>query len=75
LRENAGFGPGVDELVSVLELLTEVVCWSTDDDVGGGGGGSMAGELAGTEFETGSGNEGIGSSEEDVSMVMCLVVG
>lgn len=63
------------ELVSAAEVvLVEVACWSTDD-VGGGGGGSMAGELAGTVFETGSGNEGMGSSEEDVSIVMCLVEG
>lgn len=40
----------------------------------GGGGGSMT-EVAGDGFETGSGREGIGSSADDVSMVICLVAG
>lgn len=43
-------------------------------DVGGGGGGSMIG-APGECFETGSGRDGIGSSDDEVSMVMCFVVG
>jgi len=40
----------------------------------GGGGGSMT-EGAGDGFDRGSGRDGIGSSEEDVSIVMFLVTG
>jgi hypothetical protein len=40
----------------------------------GGGGGSMT-EGAGDGFERGSGRDGIGSSEDDVSMVMFRVTG
>lgn len=40
----------------------------------GGGGGSMT-EGAGDGLDRGSGRAGIGSSAEDVSMVMCFVVG
>lgn len=66
---NAAFGPGVEApvsglLVGVDESGTEV----------GGGGGSIT-EVAAAGFETGSGSAGIGSSGDDVSMVMCLVTG
>lgn len=42
--------------------------------VEGGGGGSMT-DGASDGFDRGSGRAGIGSSAEDVSMVMCFVVG
>lgn len=43
-------------------------------DVPGGGGGSMTGG-AGDGFDRGSGRDGIGSSGEEVSIVMCFVTG
>lgn len=65
--ENAGFGPADVAFVSVLSVLA---MGSAD----GGGGGSMT-EGAGHGFERGSGNDGIASSDDDVSMVMCFVTG
>ena len=41
----------------------------------GRGGGSITEETAGDGLETGSGKAGIGSSADDVSIVMCFVVG
>lgn len=67
---NVGLGPPADVvgLVSVLNVL----------DMGsaeGGGGGSMT-EGAGDGLEeSGSGNDGMASSGEEVSIVMCLVTG
>lgn len=46
----------------------------SDAGAAGGGGGSITDE-AGDGFETGSGSNGIGSSADEVSMVMCLVGG
>jgi hypothetical protein len=64
-------GPGAWTPVSKLRLFgTEI---ELSKDVGGGGG-SITDE-AGEGFVKGSGREGIGSSEDDVSMVMCLVTG
>lgn len=73
-RENAGFGPGVDELVSPLVGVAPLASPAADD---GGGGGSMT-ERAGVGFgigSTGSGRASMGSSAEEVSMVMWRVVG
>ena len=67
-----GFGLGFTaEASAVAAGLTGVDDGSDGFEVGGGGGGSMAG-AAGEGFDTGSGSNGIGSSE-DVSMVICLV--
>lgn len=66
--EKAGLGPGVDEFTSRFELFDSLVA------VEGGGGGSIT-EGAGEGFERGSGRDGIGSSADDVSIVMFLVVG
>lgn len=44
-------------------------------EAGGGGGGSMTEEAAGDALVNGSGREGIGSSGDEVSMVMCFVTG
>lgn len=71
----AGFGPNVDAPVSKFRDLDGVVTFSGSDpaaEVGGGGGGSMT-EGAGDGLEMGSGSAGIGSSAEDVSMVICFV--
>lgn len=61
-------------MVSTLGVdLAGVVAFSASGaaEVGGGGGSMTAGE----GFEIGSGRAGIGSSAEEVSMVMCLVTG
>jgi hypothetical protein len=70
LRENAGFGPGDDEAVSPLGNVLPV---STDTDDGGGGGSIT--ETVGVDLDTGSGRESIGSSADEVSIVICLVAG
>ena len=73
-RENVGFGPGVEALVSVpADDLEDVPGFSGSGpaDVGGGGG-SMTVDVG---LETGSGSAGMGSSDEDVSIVICLVAG
>jgi hypothetical protein len=76
-----GLGPGVDEPVSRLTGFDEVPFFSESEavvdaaDVGGGGGGGSITEGAGDGFEIGSGNAGMGSSADDVSMVICLVAG
>jgi hypothetical protein len=57
----------VVDAVSALDVLDS-------DEVDGGGGGSMT-EGAGDGFERGSGRAGMGSSEEDVSMVIFRVTG
>ena len=58
-----------------MEVVSEVVLrllpMGSDD---GGGGGSMT-DVAGDGFERGSGSDGIGSSDEEVSIVMCFVLG
>lgn len=41
----------------------------------GGGGGSITDEGAGDGLEMGSGSDGIGSSADEVSIVMCFVTG
>lgn len=53
-----------------MSVLNVLAMGSAD----GGGGGSMT-EGAGEGFESGSGNDGIASSDEDVSIVMCFVTG
>lgn len=53
--------------VSVLALLAM-------GSAEGGGGGSMT-DGAGEGFESGSGNDGIASSADEVSIAMCLVTG
>lgn len=53
------------ELVSDLDGAP-----ASADTAEGGGGGSM-----GEGLDIGSGSEGIGSSADEVSMVMCFVVG
>lgn len=68
-RENAGFGPGVAEPVSLLVGVAPLASAGTDE---GGGGGSMT-ERLGVGFvtgSTGSGRARIGSSADEVSMVM-----
>ena len=60
-------------MASVVGVFVGVALGSAAD-VGGGGGGSMTG-AAGDCTEIGSGRDGIGSSGDEVSMVMCLVVG
>lgn len=64
---NAGLGPAEVDVVSVLNVRPI----GSDD---GGGGGSMT-DGAGDGFERGSGSDGIASSEDDVSMVICFVAG
>lgn len=71
-RENAGLGPGVDASVSTLPDFDPLVV--SEAAVLGGGGGSIT-EVAGDGFATGSGSEGSGSSDDDVSIVMCFVEG
>lgn len=63
-----GLGPTVDAFVSMLEGF-EVVDLSKSDteDVGGGGGSMMVKD----GLDIGSGSAGMGSSADEVSMVMC----
>jgi hypothetical protein len=68
---NAGFGPAVTEPVSEAELKLRAI---GSEDGGGGGGGSIT-DGAGDGLESGSGSDGIGSSADEVSIVMCFVVG
>lgn len=65
-------GPGVEAGVSKDSDFDGVLVASPE--VFGGGGGSMdgAGEAG---LERGSGSDGMSTSAEDVSMVMCFVVG
>lgn len=65
----AAFGPAEVDVVS--EVVLRLLPMGSED---GGGGGSMT-DIAGDGFESGSGSDGIGSSDEEVSMVMCLVLG
>lgn len=69
-----GLGPGVVGPVSKFRCLDGVDNFSGSgaEDVGGGGGGSIT---AGSGLEIGSGRAGMGSSAEDVSIVMCFVTG
>lgn len=64
----------MDEVASVVGVFVGAALGSAADVGGGGGGGSMT-VAAGDGFEIGSGRDGMGSSDEEVSMVMCLVVG
>lgn len=66
---NAAFGPAATDVVSEAALELRAI-GSAD----GGGGGSIT-EGAGDGFESGSGSDGIGSSADEVSIVMCFVVG
>lgn len=68
---NAALGPAVTDAVSEAALRLRPI---GSEDGGGGGGGSIT-EGAGDGLESGSGSDGIGSSDDDVSIVMCLVVG
>ncbi len=72
-KANVGLGPGVDALVSTFVDDDLDADFSVSDaaEVGGGGGSMTAGE----GLEMGSGSAGIGSSAEDVSIVMCFVTG
>ena len=67
-------GPGVEALVSAFKPFDGVEEVSEAEDAGGGGG-SITDAGAGDGLERGSGRAGIGSSAEDVSMVMFLVIG
>ncbi len=75
MSENAALGPGVDDAMgSVVGVFVDGACRSAAEV--GGGGGSIPGALAVTVgSEIGSGNKGIDSSSDDVSMVICLVLG
>lgn len=65
----------MDAPVSALAPLDETEVDSAGvDGAAGGGGGSMT-EEAGDCFERGSGRDGMGSSAEDVSMVIFRVAG
>lgn len=70
--EKAGLGPGVAAPVSPLVGLAGVEVTSVA--AAGGGGGSMTG-AGDVGLERGSGSDGISSSAEEVSMVICLVWG
>lgn len=69
-----GLGPGVVAPVSRFSGFASDLSPSVADDEEGGGGGSMT-DGAGDGFEIGSGRAGMGSSADDVSIVMCLVTG
>lgn len=66
-NENAGFGPADVDVVSVLNVRPI----GSEE---GGGGGSMT-DGAGEGLERGSGSDGIASSADEVSIVMCFVAG
>lgn len=66
----AGLGADAELDVSRLGFLEEDAGASV---AGGGGGGSMTEEGAGEALVSGSGNEGIGSSADELSIVMCFV--
>lgn len=63
-------GPGACTLVSKLSVLDVVV---DDSAKAGGGGGSITDP--GEGLDKGSGRDGIASSEDEVSIVICLVAG
>ncbi len=65
-------GPGVVALVSALVGLTGVEV--TSATATGGGGGSMTG-AGDVGLDSGSGSDGISTSAEEVSIVICLVFG
>jgi hypothetical protein len=70
--ENAGLGPGVEALLSTADTF------EADEELSGvgmGGGGGSITEGAGDGCETGSGSGGRASSVEEVSIVMCFVLG
>lgn len=67
----AAFGPAVTDVVSEVVLRLRPI---GSDEGGGGGGGSIT-EGAGDGLESGSGSDGIGSSGDEVSIVMCFVTG
>jgi hypothetical protein len=69
----AGFGPVPDTAVSRLRGAVLVVGVGVSTETGGGGGSITEG--AGDGLESGSGNAGMGSSADDVSMVMFFVTG
>lgn len=63
-----GLGPVVDAFASMLEGLDDVdLSKSGTEDVGGGGGSMIVKD----GLDIGSGSAGIGSSADEVSMVMC----
>jgi hypothetical protein len=62
----------VDEFVSAFGVLVGVASWPGAEV--GGGGGSMT-DVGGGDFAIDSGKGGMGSSEEEVSMVICFVTG
>ena len=64
-------GPGAVDPVSTFKLLE----FGVNDSVGAGGGGGSITDGAGEGFCKGSGREGMGSSADEVSIVMCLVAG
>ena len=70
----AALGPGVCTPVSRLKPLDDDIEPSAVADAGGGGG-SMTEDGAGEGLDSGSGNDGIGSSADEVSIVMCFVTG
>lgn len=70
--EKAGFGPGVAALVSRLAALEGVEV--TSATAAGGGGGSMTG-AGDAGVESGSGSDGMSSSADEVSIVICFVCG
>lgn len=62
----------MDAFVSMLRGFEGVdLSGSGAEDVGGGGGSMMVGD----GLDIGSGSAGIGSSADEVSMVMCWVTG
>lgn len=72
-NENAGFGPGVVALVSTVKGL-DVDGDASGTAGAGGGGGSMTG-TGDVGLDSGSGSDGMSSSADEVSIVMCSVSG
>lgn len=66
-NENTGLGPAEVDVVSVLNVRPI----GSDE---GGGGGSMT-DGVGEGLERGSGSDGMGSSADEVSIVICFVIG
>jgi len=69
--ENVDLGPGVEDDVSTLRFLE---LGADVSETTGGGGGSII-EAAGDGLERGSPSDGMASSADDVSIVICLVTG
>lgn len=74
-NEKAGLGPGVDDDVSFAAVFDGVDVAGSPSTTVGGGGGSMTDGAGDGPFDRGSGSEGIGSSADEVSIVICFVGG